>query len=503
MRAMLRFIAFALALAVSAAAHAAVDLDEALTSLRELAARHPNDPGYSWAVADALEAAGRDSDAAVAMRAHLKRWPDQPSDGWRALGRCEYRAGRFEPARDALHNAIGRDPRDAEARLYLGLALRALGQPELAEKQLEMVAELDPALAGDALLVAGASRLQRGDTKQGRALLDRVIATSPNSDSAREARSLAQQDDGSAPSTLRLEGFTSFQYDSNATLEGGSNTPGVGSANADFFSGFGTRMTWRPALLGESQPLELTAAYDRYDYVDLSEFSQQRALGGAAWTQPLGRRAALRLAGNGSIYLQDDTFSLVRGQALPTLFLDLGGRRGVLRMYGVGEIVEYDEDPLLSSLERSGFEYGGGAEHQWLFGGEQPRGFIAWGGRFDRHEGDAGRDVLNFANAYDRDRWRASTRAQVELPFAVRAYADFFLDAERYDHRNAVEGVIEGGTPDKRRDLVLTTSLSLRRKLLGPFDLELLAGFEDRDSNVDLYAYRRATAGMRVHAMFP
>jgi hypothetical protein len=45
--------------------------------------------------------------------------------------------------------------------------------------------------------------------------------------------------------------------------------------------------------------------------------------------------------------------------------------------------------------------------------------------------------------------------------------------------------------------------LSLRRKLLGPFDLELLAGYEDRDSNVDLYAYRRATAGMRVHAMLP
>jgi tetratricopeptide (TPR) repeat protein len=499
------WIAFAgaLVLMASGVAHAAVDLEQSLASLRELAARHPNDPDYSWAVANALEATGRDSEAAQHMRAHLKRWPERPRSGWRSLGRCEYRAARFGPARDALQTAVARDPRDVEARLYLGLALRALGERHRAEEQLEMVAELDPELAADALLLAGISHLQNGDEREGRALLDRVVALSPNSDSAREARALAQRDE-SGPSSLRLEGFTSFQYDSNATQEGGSDQPGAGSADPDFFSGVGARLTWRPTLLGESRPLELTALYDRYDYVELTEFSQQRALGGGAWTQPLGKRAALRLAGNGAIYLLDDTLNLVRGQLLPTLFLDLGGRRGVLRMYGVGEMLEYDEDVPLDSLDRSGWEYGGGAEHQWFFGGEHPRGFFAWGGRFDRHAGSNDRDLLGFANAYDRDRWRASTRAQLDLPFDISAYADFFVDTERYHHRNVVDAVSEEPTsPDKRRDLVLTSSLSLRRKLVGPFDLELIAGYEDRDSNVDLYAYRRATGGIRLHAMLP
>ena len=100
MRAELRhfWLALAGALLLAASASAALDLEQALVSLRELAARHPDDPDYSWAVGQALEAAGRDADAAQQMRAHLERWPERPSSGWRSLGRCEYRAGHFEPA---------------------------------------------------------------------------------------------------------------------------------------------------------------------------------------------------------------------------------------------------------------------------------------------------------------------------------------------------------------------------------------------------------------------
>lgn len=503
---LLRILQLALAglLLFAHSAAGSVDLEQALASLREAVARHPDDPDYSWALGDALEAADRPADAAVQMREHLARWPERPLVGWRALGRCEYRAGHFEPARDALQKAIARDPGDAEAQLYMGLTLQALGDRDRAEQHLEMAARLDPRLAGDALLLAGISHLSRGDTDRGHALLERVMDVAPpDSDSARQARALMDRD-GPEPSPLRLEAFTSFQYDSNATQEGGSDLPGAGEADPDFFSGFGTRLSWRPPLVGESRPLELVGLYERYDYLDLTEFSQQRFLGGAGWTQPLGSRAALRLAANGSVYTLDNELDLVRGQAVPTLFVDLGKRRGILRVYGVGEILDYDEDPLIDSLERGGWEYGGGAEHQLFFGGEQQLGYVAWGGRFDRHDGDDGRDILGFANAYERDRWRASTRAQIDLPFEISAYADFYVDAERYAHRNLVDALSEEPTsPDKRRDLVLTTSFSLRRKLVGPLELELLGGYEDRDSNVGLYAYRRATAGMRLHASFP
>jgi tetratricopeptide (TPR) repeat protein len=494
------------ALALGAAA-AAVDLDQSLASLRAAAARHPDDPGYSWAVADALEAAGRPAEAADQIRAHLARWPDRPSDGWSALGRCEYRAGRLEPARDALRQALARDPRDAEAHLYLGLAFQRLGKAERAARHLEIAADLDPELAGDALLLAGVSHLSDGDALRGRELLERVIKMSPESASAREARSLIG---GVAPpprpSALGISASSGVSYDSNVTLGGEGDLPGAGAAEDDAVVDFATRVAWRVAPIDEVRPIEIGAGYDRSDYLDLDEFSMQRAGGDVGWTLPLHRDVALRLYGLGSYYWLDESPYLVRGAVAPSLYFALGGNRGALRVGASGEYLDYEEDPIFDSLERSGWEYGGAAEHVIplsLFT-ERPKVWLSWGGGYARRDTGASRDELGFASAYDRDRWRGSMRLHVPLPFDVRADAALFYDAELYDHENVIDALSENPTsPDRRRDSVWSTNLSLRRKLFRGVDLEVLASFQDRESNVDLYAYQRTLAGVRLHAAFP
>jgi tetratricopeptide (TPR) repeat protein len=494
------------ALAVGTAA-AAVDLEQSLASLRLEAARHPDDPDYSWAVADALEAAGRPAEAAQQMRAHLARWPDRPRGGWRALGRCEYRAGRFEPARDALLEAVASDPRDAEAHLYLGLTHQRLGDTERAAQHLELAAELDPELAGDALLVAGVSRLSEGDDLHGRELLSRVIKMSPDSDSAREARSLIG---GVSPPTPRssfgIQASTGIAYDSNVTLGGEGDLPGAGPAQDDAVVDFATRVAWRVAPIDEMRPIEIGAMYDRSDYLDLQQFSGQRAGGDLGWTLPLTSDVALRLYGVGSYYWLDQSPYLVRGAFAPSLFFALGGNLGALRLGGSGEYLDYSEDPIFASLERSGWEYGGAIEHiipLTLFS-ERAKTWLSWGGGFARRDTGAGRDELGFASAYDRDRWRGSLRLQVPLWFGVSADASLFYDAELYDNVNVIDALTENPTsPDKRRDSVWSTNLSLRRHLFRGVDLEVLASFQDRNSNVELYGYRRTLAGMRLHAALP
>ena len=90
------------------------------------------------------------------------------------------------------------------------------------------------------------------------------------------------------------------------------------------------------------------------------------------------------------------------------------------------------------------------------------------------------------------------------LPFGVSADASLFYDAELYANANVIDALSENpASPDRRRDSVWSTNLSLRRNLFGGVDLEVLASFQDRDSNVELYAFRRTLAGMRLHAAFP
>jgi tetratricopeptide (TPR) repeat protein/transposase len=488
---------------VAIAGGAADSPDSALAALRAAVAAHPDDPDRSWSLALALEAEATPDEAAEQMRRHLARWPDRPSQGYTALGRCEFRAGRPEAARRALEQAIARDPRDAEAQLYLGLALQAEGEQEWAEQHFELAAALDRELAGEALLLSGMSRLSRGDSDGGHARLAQVIERAPESASARDARALL----GDAPATrgassFRAEAWTGALYDSNVTLGGEGDLPGAGPTQDDALFDYGTNLSWRPTL-GEGRPIELSARYERMDYLELSEYSAQRVLGSAAGQLPLGPRAALRLDASLGYALLDDDPYLLDGALRPSLLVALGPHSGLLRLHAGGERLEYEDDPLFDSLELSGWAYGGGGEHLVPLGREGS-GWLGWGGSYQRRDTKASRDELGFRSAYDGDRWRASLRSALSLPFQIRARAELAFDAELYDHRNLVDALTENpGAPDRRQDFVWSSAVSLRRKLVGNVEIELHAGFTDRDSNVDLFAYQRAMTGLRLHAAIP
>ena len=124
-------------------------------------ALHPDDPELSWALAEALEAAGDparpiDADASATWRAG----PSGRRDGWRALGRCAYRAGRADDAIAALTRAARAATR-ATPRRSSTWAWRAssAARREQAEQHFEFAAQSDPALAPEALLLSGISRL--------------------------------------------------------------------------------------------------------------------------------------------------------------------------------------------------------------------------------------------------------------------------------------------------------------------------------------------------------
>jgi tetratricopeptide (TPR) repeat protein len=497
-----RFGVFALALAVALAGTGrATPIDDALARLRDAVTKHPDDPEVSWALASALEAAGRPGEAVAAMRSHLARWPDRPANGWTALGRCAFRAGRIDEAIDALQRAAARDERDAEAQLYLGLALREHGEKERAEAHFEAAAR-DPELAPEALLLSGMSRIERGETGDGRARLKRVVALAPRSDSARDARSLLED---TAPIALpfSIESYAGVEYDSNATLGGEGDFPGASSATDDAAFEFGTDFAWRPPLGGESRPLELGLHYRRLDYAEQSQYSEQQIRGSLSGQTTVQPRLALRFDASGSYELLDNAPYAVSGELRPSLLYALGPRAGVLRVYGVGARDDYDEEPFFDSLERSDWIFGGGAEHLFRVGQERDA-WLAWGGRYLRRDTDAGRDALGFRPAYDADMWQGSLRTAVSLPFQIRARAEFFFDAELYDHRNLIDALTEGPeSTARRRDFVWSTGLSLRRALYRGVELELHAEYTDRDSNVDLYSYQRALTGLRLRAALP
>ena len=118
-------------------------------------------------------------------------------------------------------------------------------------------------------------------------------------------------------------------------------------------------------------------------------------------------------------------------------------RAGVAAPHADGERLDYDDAPLFESLERSGWSYGGGAEHLLPFASERG-GWIAWGGCYLRRDTDATRDELGFAGAYDDDRWRGSLRGAIPLPFQIRARAELVFDAELYANRNVIDALTRG-----------------------------------------------------------
>jgi len=136
--------------------------------------------------AQSAQAAGRLDEALEHLRAHLARFPDDPS-ALQLLGVVHYQAGQVAPALTALKRAAALAPGDAVAHSNLGSVLRAVGDAAGAEAAWRRAVELEPRYAEAhnnlATLWQAAGRLD-----EALAAYERALACDPGLAAARANR---------------------------------------------------------------------------------------------------------------------------------------------------------------------------------------------------------------------------------------------------------------------------------------------------------------------------
>jgi tetratricopeptide (TPR) repeat protein len=498
-----RGFALLLALFAAATASAAAAPSGASARLEAAVEEHPDDPDLSWALVRQRAAAGALSDAAARLAAHLERWPDRPGKGWLTLGIWRYELGDDAAAVAALTRALAREPASGASHLYLGLARQRQGHLDAAARHFHFAASLENELRGWAVLLEASARLAGADDAGAQQALVQMLDRDPHSEEARYARLLLEGRAERSAARLRLDAYGGIAFDSNVSLESDADAVGVRSNRSDALVAWGSRVAWR-AVRAEGHGLELIARYSQNAHFDLEDFDTEYYGGALAARFRLRERLSLRLDGGFGYTRLDEAPYLMRGRLRPNLRVNLGERWGVLRLFASGEHLDYREEPLFSSLERSGWAYGGGLEHHAPFL-RWPDAWLSLGADFTRRDTKASRDLLGFKGAYDHDRWRGTLRARLPLPWRIDADAAASLAGEFYDNRNVIDALSDGGvgaaSPNRRRDVVWRTYLILTRPVLRSTDLELVWHFTDRISNVDLYRYDRTGVGLylRVH----
>ena len=481
------------------------DAPDALERLTQAVASHPDDPDLLYSLAQQLAAQAHTQAAIEQLGVLVARWPEHRPEASLLLGRLLLEQGRPEQAIPELERAVALDPGSGPAHLFLGLALKRVGRGDEAERNFRFAAETTPELRGEAWLLAGLARLERGDRTGGDELLARAIDADPAGETARSARLVLE---GGAPSRSRiqLQGYGGVEYDSNVTLDSGDDFTGLPSNRSDvgFLWGSGISVD---AVRGERYSVSIGGNYDQLAYLDHSAWDMQQFGGALSTGWQVAERWGVRFDGRVSYARLDRDPYLLSGGLRPSLLFSLGPRAGWLRGFGGADWLEYDEKPFTTALERDGIAYGGGMEHVAPIPGLRGATF-SWYGSWERFDSQARRDeLLGFGGAYDRDGYGGGTRVSLSLPWRLSADLGVSFLREDYAHLNLIDALTDDGvgtaTPSARRDNVWSTRLRIIRPFTRFIDLELSAGYLDRQSNVDVYSYDRWVSGLAVRVHTP
>ncbi|MEE8476712.1 MAG: tetratricopeptide repeat protein [Myxococcota bacterium] len=471
--------------------------------LEAAVAAYPDDPELAWALAHRLAEDDRMPEAVGLLEAHLERWPDRRPDADLTLGRWLYDLGRDEAAVRHLERAVARNPVSGAARFHLALALKRLGRHEQAGAHFRFAENLVPELRSEALLLRALMRLETGDVAGGESLLRDSTHLDPTGEPAESARLVLGESAPLRPPRIQLEAWSGAAYDSNVILEG--RTVSLAPDRDDVRFDWGTAITAHP-LSTDSGGVSLGYRYDRADHAKLDEFDTQSHLAFVSGRWRASRATTLRLDGFFRYSSLDDDPYLLVSRLSPSLFVALGPRAGVTRLFLEGLWLAYDDSPFVTSLERDGWSYGGGFEHTIPL----PRWRGAWaqvGASFLRMDTEGGVDSLGFDSAYDHDRWRAALH--FGLPLWWRLRSDLFVSVghERYANKNLIDflngGGIDPATASRRRDFVSELGVRLIRPIARFADIEISYRYRDRSSNVAFYDYDRSTVGLllRLHSL--
>jgi Flp pilus assembly protein TadD len=130
-------------------------------------------------------------EALTALRELIVKTPQNPY-AYHFLGVALYEVGELEPARDAYRAALRLSPTYLGSRVALSHVLRQLGDPKEAIKEGSIALTQSPN-DPDALHAVGLAYLERGDDKAARKYLEAFLATRPEFEVAVEVRAIVAQ----------------------------------------------------------------------------------------------------------------------------------------------------------------------------------------------------------------------------------------------------------------------------------------------------------------------
>jgi tetratricopeptide (TPR) repeat protein len=465
----------------------ATESEEPLARLARLLREHPDEAPLSWAYAQALDSAGRRTEAVAELERHGAQWPDHGIEVPLTLGRWYYEEEKLPEARGALIRVLARDANSSEAHLYLGLVMTCAGQHRQAITHFERAGRLAPELAADTTLLAGLAWIDEGDEEKGNALLRELVRRYPDSEPARFARLVLGERSGSGD-PYDLELYTGLEYDSNVALDSGTNFGSVSSNKQDGRGAWGANGSVR-VLATENFEARVGARYDGIAHFDLSRFDTQRVHGYGSTVWRASPSLRIRLDGSVQFSTLNDDPYLLSGLVRPSMLYDWGASHGVTRLMLEVEPLEFRQDALFRSLERDGLSFGGGAEHYWPVPGWQ-ESWLSLGAHYRRLETDGRTDQLGFDSAYDHHRWRGVLAAHGMLPWAVTADLSAAVSGEHYDNDNLMI-LLTSLHREKREDFVYEAGAALARPIANGVEAQLSWRFIQRDSNAGVYSYDR------------
>jgi tetratricopeptide (TPR) repeat protein len=462
---------------------------------------HPDDPDLGWALVGALHRADRTDEAVAWLGSISERWPGRRSEWALDLGALLYAEADHAHALEVLEAASERDPAHASLRLYRALVLQALGRNTDAEHELALLAQLDPDLAAESLLLRAIGRLTVGDQAGGKQFLQEVLSLEPEGESASRARELlAELEDLRAPSRPRGSIWARFagEVDSNVTLDSGTALEGISTDQSDSRLGWGGGVAFE-AVRGSWGALALGYNYSESAHEDLKRFDlRTHTVFGSLRLRAPGR-LRFRLDALGSdVHLDDDRY-LRTWTLRPNVFVALSEALGISRLYLQVERRAYHEKPILSSLDRDGATYTAGLEHHaripWREGATGSLGV-----ELARTNTEASTDLLGFEGDYDNRMARVTGQAQIPVygPFYARLGGR--LAWYRYVNRNVVDALTDEGVgtpnPSRRSDSMGEATAALGWDVTPEVSVELRWRGTRNRSNVDLYDYERHVVGV-------
>ena len=133
-------------------------------------------------------------------------------------GMTQYQAGETAEAERTLRDAVEKNPRQAEAHYFLGLARLRLGHFAEAREAFAQAAELDAEVAPEALYLSGVAAVRLGQLDVARDDLERSIEAAPYASTAASAEALLADLDADPADALEFRAGLRVEHDSNVLL---------------------------------------------------------------------------------------------------------------------------------------------------------------------------------------------------------------------------------------------------------------------------------------------